>query len=109
PERQVLHVQQVVDRLQGRHDHPVEGEREQDREQADDEVRRDLLAEGQRHYATSALLANTSIAIATTASTGNRKSDTAAPSPIDPPWIPCWNAHVVITCVELNGPPFVRM
>ena len=109
PERQVLDVEQVADRLEGGHDHPVEREREHDREEPDDEVRRDLLAPRQRHYATSALRAKKSIVIATSASTGSRKSETAAPSPSDPPWMPCWNAHVVRTCVELNGPPLVMM
>src|SRR5205823_10494684 len=33
----------------------------------------------------------------------------AAPSPTLPALIPVWNDHVVSTCVELNGPPFVRM
>ena len=109
PERQVLHVEQIAQRLQRRHQHPVEREREHDRERRDDDVRRDFLAQAERHHATSARLAKMSIVIATTASTGRRKSETAAPSPSEPPWMPVWNAHVVITCVELNGPPFVRM
>src|SRR5439155_7765553 len=64
---------------------------------------------GRVTYETSTRRAKTSIPIATKASTGSRKSEMAAPSPSEPDWIPVWNAHVVSTWVELNGPPFVRM
>src|SRR5437764_2860409 len=33
----------------------------------------------------------------------------AAPSPMLPALMPVWKEYVVSTCVELNGPPFVRM
>src|SRR5207245_1664606 len=108
PERQVRRVEEIQRLLERRHRHPVEGEGEHDRERSDDEVRRGLLAQCEPHT-TSALRAKKSITIATRASTGSRNSDTAAPAPSEPPWIPCWKAHVVTTCVELKGPPFVRM
>src|SRR5258708_11429524 len=45
----------------------------------------------------------------TNASTGSMNSAIAAPSPMFPELMPVWNAQVVSTWVELNGPPFVRM
>src|SRR5919201_3158948 len=49
------------------------------------------------------------MAMVTTASSGSMKSAIAAPSPMLPALMPVWNDHVVSTCVELKGPPFVRM
>src|SRR5487761_792087 len=103
--RRVVHLRLVLERSDA---HPHEREREHDREGDDDSVRERLLPPRVRHV-TSARRAKKSIAIVTNASSGSMKSATAAPSPMLPALIPVWNASVVSTCVELNGPPFVRM
>src|SRR5207245_1443105 len=94
-------------RLERRHRHPEEREGEQDRERHHDAVREGALAE--HVHVTSARRAKTSMPMTTSASTGTMKSAIAAPSPMLPALIPVWNDQVVSTCVELNGPPFVRM
>src|SRR3954467_12847587 len=102
-------LRRVVDlrlRLQRRHEHPEEREREHDRERNRNAVAEEVAP---KCHVTSALRAKKSIPIATIASTGSRKSDIAAPSPMLPELMPVVNDHVVPICVELNGPPFVRM
>src|SRR3954454_3031348 len=104
-------LRQVVDlalRLERRHRHPEEREREQDREGHDDAVLEQPLPQQCAHV-TSARRAKKSIPIVTNASSGSMKSAIAAPSPTFPELMPVWNAQVVSTCVELNGPPAVRM
>src|SRR5581483_3584577 len=87
-------------------EHPDEREREQDCEGDRDAVAEEVAP---KRHVTTALRANTSIPIATKASTGSKNIAIAAPSPTFPELMPCVKAHVVIICVELNGPPFVRM
>src|SRR6266496_3439009 len=97
----------VVDlrlRLERGHGHPEEREGEDDCEGDCDAVGKEPVP-----HVTSARRAKTSIPIATNASTGSMKSAIAAPSPMLPALMPVWKAYVVRTCVELNGPPFVRM
>src|SRR6266540_44481 len=101
------HLLGVVDlclRLERRDRHPEEREGQDERER-----NRDRVGEALASHVTSARRANTSIPTATSASTGSRKSAIAAPSPMFPALMPVWNAYVVSTCVELNGPPLVRM
>src|ERR671924_579678 len=70
PEGHVVHVVEVDVALEARPEHPVEGEREHDRERAEDGVRGQLLA--QRDHETSTLLAKRSISTATTTRSGSR-------------------------------------
>src|SRR5215204_2813786 len=105
--RGVLHVREVEVRLEHRHEREVEGEREHDRERHDHRVGHALLAP--RHQLTCALRAKNSIATLTTTSSGTMNSEIAAPSPREPPSMPMKKAQVGNTCVELNGPPRVRM
>ncbi len=79
-DRRVVELRLVLER---RDHHHVEREGEQDRERADDQIREALLL-----HETSVLRAKSSIAMLTTASTGNRKSEMAAPGPIEPDSIP---------------------
>src|SRR5207302_1323094 len=69
--------------LERRDHHHVEREGEHDRERADDQVREPLLAERSTH-ATSLRRAKSSMAMLTTASTGNRNSEIDAPGPSEP-------------------------
>src|SRR4029079_16410341 len=78
-----------------------------DREGNDDEVRDDRLPS--RHQHTWARRAKNSIATVTRTRSGKRKSEIPAPAPIEPESMPTAYAHVGSTCVELNGPPCVRM
>src|SRR5918995_2884184 len=103
----VLHVREVEVRLEHRHEREVERESEHDRERHDHRVGHALLAP--RHQLTCALRAKNSIATLPTTSSGNMNSEIAAPSPREPPSMPMKKAQVGNTCVELNGPPRVRM
>src|SRR5205823_11982153 len=72
-ERDVVEVVEVAFRLEGGHEHPVEREREHDRERADDQVGDAAFPERRPHaYETSTFRAKRSINTVTTSSTGSR-------------------------------------
>src|SRR5207253_6954701 len=111
-QRVVLEVVEVAIGLERRQQHPVERERQQRRERGDGGVEPDLLRDLTRAsrlhaHATSARRAICSMTTATTTSTGNRKSEIAAPPARSPPRMPVKKARLDSTCVAWAGPPRV--
>src|SRR5206468_5309303 len=111
-ERVVLEIVEVAIGLERRQQHPVERERQHRREAGHGGVEPDPLRELPRAsrfhaQATSARRAICSMTTATTTSTGNRKSEIAAPPARSPPRMPVKKARLDSTCVACAGPPRV--
>src|SRR5262249_2175081 len=101
--------------LQGRQRHVIEGEQREDQERDQQEMEPDLPPEAPRrravHHQYTSFRTNRSCAYTTSASTGNRYSEIAAPSPIRPYSSPASSspgrASVANRGVEFPGPPWV--